>query len=127
MPIHKLSNKSKQMLTPPIRIFLNSLTSAKAAMHSILEVIVQQTAGLSFEDLEKFYVASTFGSFINPRSAISIGMLPDMPLDKFEVLGNSFLWGAARLLVDPGSFEEIQTIARSITYIELNVNPHLKS
>ncbi len=101
---------------------LNSLTSAKAAMHSILEVIVQQTAGLSFEDLDKFYVAGTFGSFINPRSAISIGMLPDMPLEKFEVLGNSSLGGAARLLIDPDAFEEIQSIAQSITYIELNVN-----
>ncbi len=104
------------------QVDLNSLTSAKAAMHSILEVIVRQTAGLSFEDLEKFYVAGTFGSFINPRSAISIGMLPDMPLDKFEVLGNSSLGGAARLLVDPDAFEEIQMIGRSITYIELNVN-----
>ena len=104
------------------QVDLNSLTSAKAAMHSILEVIVQQTAGLSFEDLEKFYVAGTFGSFINPRSAISIGMLPDMPLDKFEILGNSSLGGAAQLLLDPDAFEEIQTIARSITYIELNVN-----
>ena len=104
------------------QVDLNSLTSAKAAMHSILEVLVQQTAGLSFEDLDKFYVAGTFGSFINPRSAISIGMLPDMPLEKFEVLGNSSLGGATRLLLDPGSFEDIQTIARSITYIELNVN-----
>ena len=104
------------------QVDLNSLTSAKAAMHSILEVIVQQTAGLSFEDLDKFYVAGTFGSFINPRSAISIGMLPDMPLEKFEVLGNSSLGGAARLLLDSQAFEEIRTIARSITYIELNVN-----
>ena len=104
------------------QVDLNSLTSAKAAMHSILEVLVQQTAGLSFGDLDKFYVAGTFGSFINPRSAISIGMLPDMPLEKFEVLGNSSLGGAARLLVDPRAFEEIRTIARSITYIELNVN-----
>ncbi|SMC36914.1 Uncharacterized 2Fe-2 and 4Fe-4S clusters-containing protein, contains DUF4445 domain [Desulfocicer vacuolatum DSM 3385] len=104
------------------QVDLNSLTSAKAAMHSILEVIVRQTAGLSFEELEKFYVAGTFGSFIDPRSAISIGMLPDMPLDKFEVLGNSSLGGAARLLVDPHAFEEIRMIGQSITYIELNVN-----
>jgi len=104
------------------QVDLNSLTSAKAAMHSILEVLVQQTACLSFEDLETFYVAGTFGSFINPRSAISIGMLPDMPLEKFEVLGNSSLGGAARLLKDPDAFEEIRMIGKSITYIELNVN-----
>ncbi len=101
---------------------INSLTSSKAAMYSILEVMVNNNAGLSFDDLAKFYVAGTFGSFINPKSAISIGMLPDISLDKFEVLGNSSLEGAAKLLLDPDCFEEIEKIRQSITYIELNVN-----
>ncbi len=101
---------------------INSLTSSKAAMYSILEVMVNNTAGLSFDDLSKFYVAGTFGSFIDPRSAISIGMLPDIPMEKFEVLGNSSLGGAAKLLLDPGCFAEIDKIKQSITYIELNVN-----
>lgn len=104
------------------QVDLNSLTSAKAAMYTILEVIVKNTAGLDFTDLEKFYVAGTFGSFINPVSAISIGMLPDIPLSRFEVLGNSALGGAKRLLTEPGAFDRILNIRRSITYIELNVN-----
>ncbi len=101
---------------------LNSLTSSKAAMYTILEVIVKNTAGLEFEELEKFYVAGTFGSFIDPVSAISIGMLPDMPLKNFEVLGNSSLGGAIQLLKNPDAFERIIKIRQSITYIELNVN-----
>lgn len=104
------------------QIDLNSLTSSKAAMHSILEVIIVQTAGLEFTDLATFYVAGTFGSFINPKSAISIGMLPDIPIDRFEVLGNSSLGGAVKLLTEPASFAEIEEIRRGITYIELNVN-----
>jgi uncharacterized 2Fe-2S/4Fe-4S cluster protein (DUF4445 family) len=104
------------------QVDLNSLTSSKAAMYTILEVIVKNTAGLAFEDLDKFYVAGTFGSFINPVSAISIGMLPDIPLGTFEVLGNSSLGGAQKVLSDPSAFERIQKIRQSITYIELNVN-----
>jgi len=104
------------------QVDLNSLTSSKAAMYTILEVIVKNTAGLEFEDLEKFYVAGTFGSFINPVSAISIGMLPDLPLKSFEVLGNSSLGGAKQLLKNPDAFERIMKIRQSITYIELNVN-----
>ncbi|MCK5696104.1 MAG: DUF4445 domain-containing protein, partial [Desulfobacula sp.] len=50
------------------QVDLNSLTSSKAAMYTILEVIVRNTAGLEFEELQKFYVAGTFGSFINPVS-----------------------------------------------------------
>ncbi|MFO7751120.1 MAG: ASKHA domain-containing protein, partial [Desulfobacteraceae bacterium] len=104
------------------QVDLNSLTSSKAAMHAILEVIVNQTAGLEFEELEKFYVAGTFGSFINPESAIAIGMLPDISRNKFQVLGNSSLEGAAKLLCHAGGFDEIEVIRRGITYIELNVN-----
>jgi uncharacterized 2Fe-2S/4Fe-4S cluster protein (DUF4445 family) len=104
------------------QVDLNSLTSSKAAMYTILEVIVTNTAGLDFNDLEKFHVAGTFGSFIDPRSAICIGMLPDLPVDMFEVLGNSSLGGAVQLLRDPDSFDRIFNIRESITYIELNVN-----
>lgn len=104
------------------QVDLNSLTSSKAAMYTILEVIVRNTAGLEFEDLQTFYVAGTFGSFINPVSAISIGMLPDIPVKTFEVLGNSSLGGAKVLLKDPDAFERIMKIRQSITYIELNVN-----
>jgi len=104
------------------QVDLNSLTSSKAAMFTILEVIVENTAGLEFKDLKKFYVAGTFGSFINPESAISIGMLPDIPMDTFEVLGNSSLGGAKVLLKNPDAFERVVEIRKSITYIELNVN-----
>ena len=104
------------------QVDLNSLTSSKAAMYTILEVIVNNTAGLAFEDLAKFYVAGTFGSFINPMSAISIGMLPDMDLSAFEVLGNSSLGGAKILLKDPHAFDRLLSIREAITYIELNVN-----
>jgi uncharacterized 2Fe-2S/4Fe-4S cluster protein (DUF4445 family) len=109
----------------PIRLSqvdLNSLTSAKAAMYTILEVIVSQTAGLSFSDLDRFYVAGTFGSFINPVSAITIGMLPDISTDRFQVLGNTSLKGAEMLLTDPDAFDRVMAVRDTITYIELNVN-----
>ncbi len=104
------------------QVDLNSLTSSKAAMYTILEVIVKNTSGLEFEDLAKFYVAGTFGSFINPESAISIGMLPDLDRRVFEVLGNSSLGGAALMLTDTTAFDRVMAIRETITYIELNVN-----
>ncbi len=104
------------------QVDLNSLTSSKAAMYTILEVIVKNTSGLEFEDLEKFYVAGTFGSFINPESAISIGMLPDLDRSVFEVLGNSSLGGASLMLTDTKAFDRVMAIRETITYIELNVN-----
>ena len=103
------------------QIDLDSLTRSKAAMYTILETLAL-TVGVSFADLSTFFVAGTFGSFIRPESAVAIGMLPDIGLERYVALGNSCLEGAARILTHPSSFEELDRIRDRITYLELNVN-----
>jgi uncharacterized 2Fe-2S/4Fe-4S cluster protein (DUF4445 family) len=100
---------------------LDSLIRSKAAMHTILETITQ-SVGMELKDLAKFYVAGTFGSFIDPRSAITIGMLPDLPPESYSPLGNSSLGGATLALTSAESPAEIDCIRDRITYLELNVN-----
>jgi uncharacterized 2Fe-2S/4Fe-4S cluster protein (DUF4445 family) len=100
---------------------LDSLIRSKAAMYTILETITQ-SVGLELKDLAEFYVAGTFGSFIDPRSAITIGMLPDLPLESYRPLGNSSLGGATLALTSTESLAEIDRIRDRITYLELNVN-----
>ena len=100
---------------------LDSLVRSKAAMFTILETITT-SVGIELLDLRKFYVAGTFGSFIDPRSAITIGMLPDLPLESYQPLGNSSLNGAALALTSGERFSEIDPIRTRITYMELNVN-----
>ena len=100
---------------------IDSLIRSKAAMYTILETLTA-SVGMVPRDLTRFYVAGTFGSFINPVSAISIGMIPDLPLDCYQTLGNSSLGGAARILESSELFEEVDRIQGSITYLELNVN-----
>jgi uncharacterized 2Fe-2S/4Fe-4S cluster protein (DUF4445 family) len=90
-------------------------------MYTILETITA-SVGIAPQDLETFYVAGTFGSFINPASAITIGMLPDLPLDRYKPLGNSSLAGAALALQSDKYHDEIDQIRDRITYLELNVN-----
>jgi uncharacterized 2Fe-2S/4Fe-4S cluster protein (DUF4445 family) len=100
---------------------LDSLVRSKAAMYTILRTITA-SVGMELRELKTFYVAGTFGSFINPASAISIGMLPDLPLKRFKPLGNSSLGGATLALTSAGCLEEIDRIRNHITYLELNVN-----
>ena len=90
-------------------------------MYTILETI-SASVGIAPQDLESFYVAGTFGSFINPGSAITIGMLPDLPLDRYKPLGNSSLGGAALALQSDKYHDKIDQIRDRITYLELNVN-----
>ena len=100
---------------------LDSLVRSKAAMYTILETITG-SVGMRQADLETFFVAGTFGAYIDPQSAITIGMIPDLPLPCYQSLGNSSLGGATRVLTDPGCFERVRRIRDSITYMELNVN-----
>lgn len=100
---------------------IDSLIRSKAAMYTILETLTA-TVGITFSEVQHFFVAGTFGQFLDPESAISIGMLPDLPLELFEPLGNSSLNGATRLLQEPGAVEVIARTRERITYLELNVN-----
>ncbi len=103
------------------QIDLDSLIRSKAAMYTILETIAS-SVGMALSELSTFYVAGTFGSFINPISAISIGMIPDLPLTAYQSLGNSSLGGATLALTSADCMEEISSIRDRITYLELNVN-----
>jgi len=100
---------------------VDSLIRSKAAMYTILETITM-SVGVTLRDLKRFYVAGTFGAFIDPRSAITIGMLPDLPIESYQPLGNSSLQGAALALTSPDCLAEIDRIRDRITYLELNVN-----
>jgi uncharacterized 2Fe-2S/4Fe-4S cluster protein (DUF4445 family) len=100
---------------------LDSLIRSKAAMYTILETITA-SVGLPLESLPAFWVAGTFGQFIDPVSAITIGMLPDLPLARFATLGNTSLGGATLALVCRQAPAEIDQIRDAVTYLELNVN-----
>jgi uncharacterized 2Fe-2S/4Fe-4S cluster protein (DUF4445 family) len=100
---------------------LDSLVRSKAAMYTILETITGQV-GMDQRQLKRFFVAGTFGSYIDPVSAIAIGMLPDLPLDCYRPLGNSSLEGATRALLDVDAVRRIDAIRNAVTYMELNVN-----
>ncbi len=105
-------------------IDIGILLKSKAAMYTILNVICRKV-GLEISDVSKIYIAGTFGNHINPKMAIRIGMLPDLPLDRFVGLGNTSGIGASKLLLNRNIFNEIETICNMITYIELNVNVEL--
>jgi len=100
---------------------MDSLIRSKAAMYTILETITD-SVGLLLTEVETFYVAGTFGAFIDPVSAVTLGMLPDLPPKTFQSLGNSSLEGATKVLTSCESMTAIEQIKEKITYLELNVN-----
>ncbi|MFP3983445.1 MAG: ASKHA domain-containing protein [Desulfurivibrionaceae bacterium] len=103
------------------QVDMDAMMRSKAAMYSILTTLLDQV-GLDFEDLDRIYVAGSFGRHIDPRQAIILGMLPDLDPDVFEPLGNSSLAGAEAVLLDRECRDRSYEITRKITYLELNVN-----
>ncbi len=103
------------------QVDLDILLRSKAAMYTILTTLVQ-SVGYSLNDIERFYIAGAFGNHIDPERAITIGLLPDLPRERFIPLGNASLKGAAELLLDRRQLEAMTAIAATITYLEMNVN-----
>jgi uncharacterized 2Fe-2S/4Fe-4S cluster protein (DUF4445 family) len=94
---------------------------SKAAMYTILTTITNMV-NVSFKDIMNFFVSGTFGSYIDPRSAIALGMVPDLPLETYKPLGNTSLAGATKVLLSRKAKAKADEIRDKITYIELNVN-----
>ncbi len=103
------------------QIDIDGLIRSKAAMYTILTTI-SRTVNISFDEIVRFFVAGTFGSYIKPRSAITIGMIPDLPLETYVSLGNTSLAGATMALLGQDSQTSLFRIRDQITYLELNVN-----
>jgi uncharacterized 2Fe-2S/4Fe-4S cluster protein (DUF4445 family) len=103
------------------QIDIDGLVRSKAAMYTILTTITK-TVNIPFDDIGRFFVAGTFGSYINPRSAINIGMIPDLPLETYVSLGNTSLAGATMALLGVDAQKSLFHIRDQITYLELNVN-----
>ena len=100
---------------------IDGLIRSKAAMYTILTTIAN-TVNISLKEISRFYVAGTFGPYINPQSAITIGMIPDLPLETYVSLGNTSLNGAGMALLRADAKDELFQIRDQITYLELNVN-----
>ena len=100
---------------------LDALVRSKAAMHTILTTVTRMVH-VSMAEIRHFYTAGTFGLHIDPRSAIVLGMLPDLPLETYKPLGNTSLAGATQVLLSSAARQEIREIRNRIMYVELNVN-----
>ncbi len=101
---------------------VNEIQLAKAAIRAGIDVLLQE-AGAGPEELEEIAVAGAFGSYLDLRSAVRLGLLPDVPLARFRQVGNAAGAGARQMLVDPDSRSEAQAIARRVEYVELAAHP----
>ena len=102
---------------------VRELQLAKAAIRLGIQALVE-AEGLTENDLEKVIIAGAFGTFIDVKSAITIGMLPDLPLERFVQVGNAAGTGARLALISKSEREKARQIAERDGYIELAKVPN---
>ncbi|MGD8504043.1 MAG: ASKHA domain-containing protein [Syntrophobacterales bacterium] len=101
---------------------ISNLIKSKGAILAAMRVMLN-SVGMSFESLERIFVAGGFGNYLDVEKAIFIGLLPDVPPERVKFIGNSSLTGARMGLLSRHAFERANTLARQMTYFELSVDP----
>jgi len=101
---------------------INNLIRSKAGVFAAIRTLMDATQTKP-EELDAIYLAGGFGNFLNTKQAVTIGMLPDVPLEKIQFVGNTSIAGAKTVLLARGALETAEQIAKSMTYFDLMSHP----
>jgi len=101
---------------------LENLIRTKAAIYAACSLVLENV-GLTWEAVTRVYIAGGFGRYMRVADAVFIGMLPDLPLERFRYIGNSSLTGAYIALLSREHRRRLAEIASRITYVDMSSNP----
>jgi len=100
-------------------IDIDNLIRAKGAMYAGCQTL-SKGVGISCADFGQVIIAGAFGSHINIESAITIGLLPDLPVEKFIFVGNGSLLGARLTSFSRDLLDDARKVAEMMTNFELS-------
>jgi uncharacterized 2Fe-2S/4Fe-4S cluster protein (DUF4445 family) len=103
------------------KVDVDNLLRAKAAIYAGFNVLAQ-SVGVGLADVERVLIGGAFGKYINVEKAAQIGLLPDLPWERFTFLGNTAVKGAYMALLSRAARAEITAIAEKMTYLELSAD-----
>ena len=91
---------------------------AKSAIRAGVAVLLSKL-GISENDIQRILLAGAFGTYISRESAIRIGLLPDIAIDRIKFVGNAALSGAQLALISNSCREKAEQLSQKIEYIEI--------
>ena len=95
---------------------------AKAAIFAGIKILLKEV-NIPLEDIQEIFLAGAFGNFIDKKSAVRIGLLPNLPLKKIESVGNAAGRGAEITLCSNKMREVSEEISKKVKYVELSSRP----
>lgn len=108
---------------PKITITQNDVRAiqlAKAALYAGTKLLMEKQ---HTEHVDRIHFAGAFGSFIDPKYAMVLGLIPDCDLDKVSAVGNAAGAGARMALLNRGYRREIEETVSRIEKIETALEP----
>jgi uncharacterized 2Fe-2S/4Fe-4S cluster protein (DUF4445 family) len=100
---------------------ISNLIRAKGAIYAGFSVLTH-SVGIDLADVEEVLIGGAFGKYIDIEKAIQIGLMPDMPWERFRYLGNTSVLGAFTALLCRNMRREVTEIAKKMTYLELSAD-----
>ncbi|MCA0012976.1 ASKHA domain-containing protein [Mesorhizobium sp. B292B1B] len=99
---------------------VRAIQLAKAALYAGTKLLMEKQ---NTEHVDRIHFAGAFGSFIDPKYAMVLGLIPDCDLDKVSAVGNAAGAGARMALLNRGYRREIEETVSQIEKIETALEP----
>ena len=112
---------------PELRITQNDVRAiqlAKAALYAGARLLMDQ---LGIDAVERIVLAGAFGSHIDVKYAMVLGMIPDCDLAKVQSAGNAAGTGARIALLNQRARDEIERVIGTVEKIETAVEPKFQA
>lgn len=90
----------------------------KAAAYTMIESLLD-TAGCKESELDHCYLSGAFSSHSDLEAAVTIGIFPDLPREKYSCITNTSLEGARILLLDRTRLAELHTLCETMYCVQL--------
>ena len=90
------------------------------------EMVLQQQLGYADEDLDVVMLAGAFGTFINLENAREVNLVPDIPLERLQSVGNAAGVGARLALISTKERLAAEKIGRNTAHIQLSGLPNFQ-
>jgi uncharacterized 2Fe-2S/4Fe-4S cluster protein (DUF4445 family) len=102
---------------------INELAQAKGANVAGLRVIFNDF-GISFDELDVFYLAGGFGRHLDIESSKRIGLIPNIPAEKILQVGNAAIEGACIALLCRSKRDELEALVKKVTHCRLEAHEY---
>jgi uncharacterized 2Fe-2S/4Fe-4S cluster protein (DUF4445 family) len=102
---------------------INELAQAKGANAAGLKVLAE-SYGIPLHQIDRLYLAGGFSRHLDVDAACRIGLVPDLPRERIQKIGNAALQGAALALLSKTRRNQLEELVKRIEHVRLETDPH---